>query len=187
VASFDRAVEVANISAAGRKVEIKQIVEAIASAYLSISGTLDRSLLKLMSCLWCRGGLSIALRSRILLRAMGVLRGLGIDQRYQWAVTLESPILVEVNHRPLVSRQTVEMHRVAWDSGERSALVEIERVPRLLIPSSMMGLSVGGKIYCACWRSGKLRFGDRFPVLVGNGENETSPTPSFRERDRKFC
>jgi hypothetical protein len=37
-----RAVEVANISAAGRKVEIEQMVEGNGSAYLSISGALDR-------------------------------------------------------------------------------------------------------------------------------------------------
>lgn len=42
VASFDRAVEVANISTAGRKVEIKQMVEGNGCAYLSISGALDR-------------------------------------------------------------------------------------------------------------------------------------------------
>jgi hypothetical protein len=36
-----RAVEVTNISAAGRKVEIKQIVEGNSRAYLSISGALD--------------------------------------------------------------------------------------------------------------------------------------------------
>jgi hypothetical protein len=41
MASFDRAVEVANISAAGREVEIKQMVEGNGRAYLSISGTLD--------------------------------------------------------------------------------------------------------------------------------------------------
>jgi hypothetical protein len=41
MASFDRAVEVANISAAGRKVEIKQMVKDSGRAYLSISGTLD--------------------------------------------------------------------------------------------------------------------------------------------------
>jgi hypothetical protein len=37
-----RAVEVTNISAAGRKVEIKQMVKDSGRAYLSISGTLDR-------------------------------------------------------------------------------------------------------------------------------------------------
>jgi hypothetical protein len=36
-----RAVEVTNISAAGRKVEIKQMVKDSGRAYLSISGTLD--------------------------------------------------------------------------------------------------------------------------------------------------
>jgi hypothetical protein len=36
-----RAVELANISAAGRKVEIKQMEEGNSRAYLSISGTLD--------------------------------------------------------------------------------------------------------------------------------------------------
>jgi hypothetical protein len=41
VASFDRAVELANISAAGRQVEIKQMVEGNGRTYLSISGTLD--------------------------------------------------------------------------------------------------------------------------------------------------
>jgi hypothetical protein len=34
MASFDRAVEVANISAAGRKVEIKQMVEGNGRAYI---------------------------------------------------------------------------------------------------------------------------------------------------------
>jgi hypothetical protein len=42
MASFDRAVELANISAAGRQVEIKQMVEGNGHAYLSISGALDR-------------------------------------------------------------------------------------------------------------------------------------------------
>jgi hypothetical protein len=36
-----RAVEVTNISAAGREVEIKQMVEGNGHAYLSISGTPD--------------------------------------------------------------------------------------------------------------------------------------------------
>jgi hypothetical protein len=39
--AFERAVEVANISAAGREVEIKQMVEGNGRAYLSISGALD--------------------------------------------------------------------------------------------------------------------------------------------------
>jgi hypothetical protein len=41
MASFDRAVEVTNISAAGRQVEIKQMVEGNGRDYLSISGALD--------------------------------------------------------------------------------------------------------------------------------------------------
>jgi hypothetical protein len=44
-----RAVELANISAAGRKVEIKQMVEGNGRAYLSISGALDRSLADLLA------------------------------------------------------------------------------------------------------------------------------------------
>jgi hypothetical protein len=36
-----RAMEVENISAAGRQVEIKQMLEGNGRAYLSISGTLD--------------------------------------------------------------------------------------------------------------------------------------------------
>jgi hypothetical protein len=38
MASFDQAVKVANISAAGRKVEIKQMADGNGRAYLSISG-----------------------------------------------------------------------------------------------------------------------------------------------------
>jgi hypothetical protein len=49
MASFDRAVEVANISAAGREVEIKQMVKSNGRAYLSISGALDRSLADLLA------------------------------------------------------------------------------------------------------------------------------------------
>jgi hypothetical protein len=44
-----RVVEVANISPAGREVEIKQILEGNGRAYLSISGTLDRSLADLLA------------------------------------------------------------------------------------------------------------------------------------------
>jgi hypothetical protein len=49
MASFDRALEVANISAAGWKVEIKQIVEGNGHAYLSIYSALDRSLVDLLA------------------------------------------------------------------------------------------------------------------------------------------
>jgi hypothetical protein len=38
---FRSAVELANISAAGRQVEIKQMLEGNGRTYLSISGTLD--------------------------------------------------------------------------------------------------------------------------------------------------
>jgi hypothetical protein len=44
-----RAVEVANISAAGPKVEIKQMLEGNSRAYLSIFGALDRSLADLLA------------------------------------------------------------------------------------------------------------------------------------------
>jgi hypothetical protein len=47
--AFERALEVANISAAGWKVEIKQIVEGNGHAYLSIYSALDRSLADLLA------------------------------------------------------------------------------------------------------------------------------------------
>jgi hypothetical protein len=75
---------VANISVAGRKVEIKRMVEGNGRAYLSISGTLDRLLLKLMSCRCCRGGCSIAFWVRGTVEGDRGSEGLGVGFDRLW-------------------------------------------------------------------------------------------------------
>jgi hypothetical protein len=70
-----------------------------------------------------------------------VLAAAVIDRRYRWVVTLESSIAygaskaiaVEVDEVPVVPRKVVEGNRGSEGVGDRSAVVEGSRSPRLLI------------------------------------------------------
>jgi hypothetical protein len=71
-----------------------------------------------------------------------VLAAAVIDRRYQWVVTLEPLVIVEVDEVPVVARQVIDRFRIRgfvegdWGSKgfeDRSGVVEGKRSPRLLI------------------------------------------------------
>jgi hypothetical protein len=64
-----------------------------------------------------------------------VLAAAVIDRRYQWVVTLEPLVIVEVDEVPVVARQVIDLLGVrgSEEVGVRSAAVEAKQSPRLLI------------------------------------------------------
>jgi hypothetical protein len=71
-----------------------------------------------------------------------VLAAAVIDRRYRWVVTLEPLVIVGVDEVPVVQRKVidrfgvrgfVEVDRGSEGFGVRSAVVEAQRSPRLLI------------------------------------------------------
>ncbi len=75
-------------------------------------------------------------------QGVAVIEASVIDRLYRWVVTLELSITVEVNEPPVVPRRVIDRFGVrgfvesdggSEGFGDRSVVVEVKQLPRLLI------------------------------------------------------